>query len=121
MKNDDNFRSPAVDLRFLREATLGRKDFERELFEMFFSTSNDNIVKIEKSLAENDNKIWYSASHDLKGASASIGAFPMAKALEYAHHNFDSPNEKKITMLAEIKEEFAKACDFIEKETGKKL
>jgi HPt (histidine-containing phosphotransfer) domain-containing protein len=71
---------------------------------------------MEKSLAESDNNGWYMASHALKGASASIGAFDLSKVLEYAQTHPKDEDKDKIRVLDEIKKELERVSLFINEE-----
>jgi HPt (histidine-containing phosphotransfer) domain-containing protein len=103
----------AVDIAFLKSITGDDVSFEKELFILFLDSAKNNILKMEKALAESDNDGWYMASHALKGASASIGAFDLSKELEYAQTHPKDDYKDKVRVLADIKAELAKVSLFI--------
>jgi HPt (histidine-containing phosphotransfer) domain-containing protein len=106
----------AVDIDFLKSITGDDVSFEKELFILFLDSAKNNILKMEKALAEADNNGWYMASHALKGASASIGAFKLSAALEYAQTHPKDDDKDKVRVLTNIKDELAKVSYFINEE-----
>jgi len=111
MSLDDNKNS--IDIDFLRKIIGNDLVFERELFEIFLDNSKYNIAKLDNALKSDDNNAWYMASHALKGSSASIGAFPLSKILEFAQKSSDIEIEKKVEIFHKIKEEFKRVEDYI--------
>ena len=112
MANDNSI----IDLEFLRSITGEDRQFEKELFVLFIDSGQSNIDKMEKSLVDSDENAWYMASHAFKGASASIGAFPLSKALEYAQNHPKDNFKDKTNILNNVKAEFKKISDFLNKE-----
>ena len=113
-------KEPAIDMDFLSDITGNDLAFRNELFVLFLDTAQSNISKMEKSLLiDNGNDIWYAASHSLKGASTSIGAFEMSKVLEYAQANSKEDPKNKTKILDEAKVHFAKVAEFIKDEMAK--
>ncbi|MES2678142.1 MAG: Hpt domain-containing protein [Pseudomonadota bacterium] len=112
-------KEPAIDMDFLKDVTGGDRVFEKELFALFLDSAQNNISKMEKALTENNNDGWYMAAHSLKGASASIGAFPMSKALEYAQTHPKDDFKNKTNVLVDIRAELAKVAEFINQEISK--
>jgi HPt (histidine-containing phosphotransfer) domain-containing protein len=106
----------AVDIEFLKSITGDDVAFEKELFILFLDSSKSNILKMEKALADSDNNGWYMASHALKGASASIGAFDLSKVLEYAQTHPKDDDKDKVRVLTDIKKELTRVELFINEE-----
>jgi len=107
---------PTMDVDFLKEVTGNDKVFRKEVFTLFLDSVQSNIAKMEKSLADNDNDLWYMASHSLKGAAGSIGAFQMAKILEYAQSHSKENLKNKTKIFDDAKAEFAKVAKIINDE-----
>jgi|APGre2960657444_1045066.scaffolds.fasta_scaffold377065_2 HPt (histidine-containing phosphotransfer) domain-containing protein len=105
--------SQVLDLEYLKSIIDEDKEFEQELFKIFIENSQRNITKLEESIESNDKNSWYMASHAFKGASASIGAFELAKILEYAQRNIEDSNENKKQLLDKIKEELELVKEFL--------
>jgi HPt (histidine-containing phosphotransfer) domain-containing protein len=105
--------SQVLDLEYLKSIIEDDKEFEQELFKIFIENSQRNIIKLEESIESNDKNSWYMASHAFKGASASIGAFELAKILEYAQKNLEDSNENKKQLLDKIKEELELVKEFL--------
>ncbi len=106
----------AIDVNFLRSVIEDDREFERELFTIFTENAQRNLIKMEDAIKDGDSNAWYMASHAFKGAAASIGAFNLSKALEYAQKNPEESSESKIEILNRIKQEFKLVLDFINKE-----
>lgn len=117
-ENDYN-KVPTMDMDFLKEMTSGDEAFKKELCLLFFDSANGNIAKMEKSLADNDNDLWCKASHSLKGASSSIGAFQMSKILKYAQEHSKENLKNKTKIFDDLKVEFAKVVELINNEIYK--
>lgn len=107
-----------IDLDFLKDVIGDDKDFERELCEIFVGNAAEYIAKMEETAQNGDSNAWYMASHAFKGASASIGAFPLSKILEVAQKSSEESSEVKGKILSEAKEEYAKVESFIKKDIG---
>ena len=90
-----------VDATFLHGIIDGDKQFEKELLNIFCENAHRNMVRMQECINNNDNNGWYMATHAFKGASASIGAFDLAKALEKAQKRQDATAEEKKAMLQE--------------------
>ena len=110
-----NLKDP-VDLEFLRSITDYDSEFEKDLLKIFIESSNNDIKKMEQSLGNPKSNDWYLSSHSFKGSAASIGAFSLAKSLEYAQFHKDDPDGEKIKTLNEIKEKLEIVVVFLTKE-----
>jgi len=103
----------AIDLKYLRNVIEDDRELEKELFIMFIENGKKNIQKMDKSISENNSNDWYMASHAFKGASSSIGAFDLSRALEIAQHSYLDDQQRKNEILATIKKEFDYVITFI--------
>lgn len=106
----------AIDMEFLRSITGGDQEFEKELFDIFVDNAKKNLTNMEAALKDEDGNAWYMASHAFKGAAASIGAFELSKALEYAQKHPEDSNEEKNRVLAKVRGEFDTVLGFIKQE-----
>lgn len=116
MTNLTNNSQAPVDLEFLRTVTDHDNDFEKDLLKIFIQSADNDVGKMEKSLGNPRCDDWYLSSHSFKGAAASMGAFSLAKSLEYAQFHKDDPDDKKLIILAEIKTKLKIVIDFLTKE-----
>ena len=105
--------SQVLDIDYLKSIIEDDKEFEQELFKIFIENSQKNIIKLQEAIDSEDINSWYMASHAFKGASASIGAFELAKILEYAQKNIEDSKENKIQTLDKIKNELKLVNDFL--------
>ncbi|MGH6866065.1 MAG: Hpt domain-containing protein, partial [Methyloceanibacter sp.] len=64
------FTSRPVDLVHLSRYTLGERDLEREVLELFCSQS---LVYLERLREAQSDKEWIEAAHTLKGSARAIG------------------------------------------------
>ena len=106
----------AIDIEFLRSVVGDDREFEKELFEIFTENAARNIAKMEEAIRANDSNAWYMASHAFKGASASVGAFDLSKALEYAQRHPEDTNEEKANIIEKVKVQYKLVVELIEKE-----
>lgn len=105
-----------VDLEFLRNITDYDAEFEKDLLKIFIESSNNDINKMEGSLGDPRSNDWYLSSHSFKGSAASIGAFSLAKSLEYAQFHKDDADEEKMRMVKEIKDKLDVVIKFLTQE-----
>jgi HPt (histidine-containing phosphotransfer) domain-containing protein len=73
--------SRPVDLVHLSRYTLGERDLEREVLELFCTQST---IYLERLRAARSDKDWKDAAHSLKGSASAIGAWRAAAAAERA-------------------------------------
>ena len=114
IKPTPNASNPALNLEFLNSITIGDIAFQKELLEIFLDSSGENLGRMNRALDNLDNDGWHYGSHNLKGASSSIGAFDLSHFVEYAqHHPKDSPAQKAIT-LEQVKSELVRTVIDVE-------
>lgn len=109
-------KKSAIDVNFLRSVIEDDREFERELFAIFTENAQRNLVKMDDAIKNSDSNAWYMASHAFKGAAASIGAFELSKALEYAQKHPEDNDDEKVEILDRIKKEFDRVLEFINSE-----
>jgi HPt (histidine-containing phosphotransfer) domain-containing protein len=109
-------KNNSIDTDFLRDIIDNDFEFKKELFTIFIENAKKNITKLEEALKNQDNNLWYVSAHAFKGASASIGAFPLSKNLEYAQKHPEESIEEKQKTLEKIKAELNLVFDFIDSE-----
>lgn len=73
--------SRPVDLVHLSRYTLGERELEREVLELFCTQS---VVYLERLRESRDERDWHDAAHSLKGSARAIGAWRAAQAAERA-------------------------------------
>jgi HPt (histidine-containing phosphotransfer) domain-containing protein len=105
-----------VDLGFLRNITDQDKEFEKDLLKIFIESSKNDLNKMEESINDVKSNDWYLSSHSFKGSSASIGAFSLARSLEFAQSNKDSCFNEKLKIINEIKQKLEEVITFLKKE-----
>ena len=68
---------PAIDLTVLRRSTLGRRDLEIEVLQLFAEHLPVPLAMVRSDAAPKD---WAYATHTIKGAARSVGALRLAAA-----------------------------------------
>lgn len=102
-----------VDLGFLQKVTNQDTEFEKELYEIFVDSSQNNIDKMTKAIEDEDDENWYMASHSFKGAASSVGAFDLSKTLEEAQVHQSKNYDEKREILENIKHKLSLVLDFL--------
>ena len=69
--------SRPVDLVHLSRYTLGNRDIEREVLELFRTQSSLYLRKLKDAMS---NRAWREAAHTIKGSARGIGAWHVATA-----------------------------------------
>ncbi|MFT5702822.1 MAG: HPt (histidine-containing phosphotransfer) domain-containing protein [Rickettsiales bacterium] len=104
-----------MDINFIKCASKGDVEFEKDIYILFLDSSSKNITKLEKAMNENDIDTWSHTTHHLRGSSAAIGAFPFSDIVAYAQANPKDTIKNKQIILDGIKAEFSKLADFLYK------
>jgi HPt (histidine-containing phosphotransfer) domain-containing protein len=73
--------SRPVDLVHLSRYTLGERDLEREVLELFCTQSFVYLEQLRRSPSDKD---WKDVAHTLKGSARAVGAWRVAEAAEHA-------------------------------------
>src|SRR6185436_17141697 len=73
--------SRPVDLVHLSRYTLGERELEREVLELFCSQSLIYIERLRHAKSDHD---WQEAAHQLNGSARMIGAWRASEAAERA-------------------------------------
>lgn len=103
--------SRPVDLVHLSRYTLGERELEREVLELFCTQS---VIYIERLRAARSDKDWHDAAHSLKGSATAIGAWRTAAAAERAEAlSGEALAEARALWLGEIEASVAEAETFI--------
>ncbi len=97
----------AVDLTHLHKFTGGSPEEDKELCFSFLAQAQTLLAGLEESHARNQLTQWRHITHKLKGSSANLGAFDLAKCCDLAEQDFAAaPNVKKDHLDA-IRQELA--------------
>ena len=73
--------SRPVDLVHLSRYTLGERDLEREVLELFCTQSLVCLDQLKRCPSDDD---WKNLTHTLKGSARAVGAWRVAEAAERA-------------------------------------
>jgi HPt (histidine-containing phosphotransfer) domain-containing protein len=76
--------SRPVDLVHLSRYTLGARELEREVLELFCTQS---FLYLEQLKASPSDKDWKDLTHSLKGSASAVGAWRVAEAAERAERS----------------------------------
>jgi HPt (histidine-containing phosphotransfer) domain-containing protein len=103
--------SRPVDLVHLSRYTLGERDLEREVLELFCSQS---LIYIERLRQARSDKDWKDAAHTLKGSASAIGAWRAAAAAESAEAlSGEALSQVRALRLGEIESSVGEAKTYI--------
>jgi HPt (histidine-containing phosphotransfer) domain-containing protein len=81
---------PPLDLTHLRRFTLGSLDLEHEILDLYATQAPVMMRAIDRASSERE---WRDATHTMKGSSASIGAWLVAKAAADGEHVAEQPEQ----------------------------
>jgi HPt (histidine-containing phosphotransfer) domain-containing protein len=73
--------SRPVDLVHLSRYTLGARELEQEVLELFCTQATIYIERLRQASSDKD---WKDAAHSLKGSASAIGAWRAAEAAQRA-------------------------------------
>ncbi|MEM7191999.1 MAG: Hpt domain-containing protein [Pseudomonadota bacterium] len=100
-----------VDLAYLSRFTLGDRDLEREVLELFCTQS---VSYLEQLKAATSHKAWVEAAHSLKGSARAVGAWRAARAAERVEAlQNDIPPELRTAQVGELEASLLEAADFV--------
>jgi HPt (histidine-containing phosphotransfer) domain-containing protein len=92
--------SRPVDLVHLSRYTLGERELEREVLELFCTQS---LIYIERLRSAPSGKDWKDAAHSLKGSASAIGAWRAAAAAANAEAlPDDASSQARALRLSEV-------------------
>lgn len=95
----------------LRALNPGDNDeFLREIAGIFFEDTPQRLTELDESLGAGDVSKFTRAAHSIKGSSANLGALALRAAAEkLEHHSRTKGLGGVATMIAEVRNEFARA------------
>jgi HPt (histidine-containing phosphotransfer) domain-containing protein len=104
--------SRPVDLVHLSRYTLGERELEREVLELFCTQS---LLYIERLRGAASDKDWKDAAHSLKGSARAVGAWRAGEAAERAEAlSGDELAALRNAHLREIEDSVREAEDYID-------
>lgn len=100
-----------VDLVHLSRYTLGERELEREVLELFCTQS---LLYLERLKDARSDKDWKDAAHSLKGSARAIGAWRTADAAESAEAlSGDALAQSRALRIGEIESSVREAETYI--------
>jgi len=103
----------SVNLSNLHEMTGNDPAIEKELFEVYLSSSEDCLKALRENSGAGQEETWRTQAHAWKGMSLNLGAEPLGKLCAEAQMNHMAPPEKKAALLAAIEAEYVKVKAFL--------
>jgi len=104
-----------VSLENLHEMTGGDDALERELFQVFLSTSEDCLAALKASCTQGAEETWRTQAHAWKGMCLNLGAEKLGQLCATAQTSHTAPPEQRTQMLLEIAQEYALVKTYLEK------
>ncbi|MFN0218469.1 MAG: Hpt domain-containing protein [Hyphomicrobium sp.] len=77
----DPHAQPVFDLTHLRRYTLGDRELEREVLDLFLGQLPATISALRQAVSDHE---WKMAAHSLKGSGRAVGAWSLAQLAEQA-------------------------------------
>ncbi|MFA6280482.1 MAG: Hpt domain-containing protein [Bdellovibrionales bacterium] len=103
----------SVNLENLREMTGGDKDLEKELFDVFITSSDDCLNSLKANLDAGNEETWRTQAHAWKGMSLNLGAGTLGTLCAEAQMNHIAPQDEKEKLLAAIEAEYEKVKTYL--------
>lgn len=91
---------------------------EKELFQIFIESADENIDGLVKSTGPGAEENWRTQAHALKGMSLNLGATKLGDLCATAQKGNAASQTEKEAMLSEIQAEYAKVRDFLQGQPG---
>lgn len=105
MQFDSDSHQNPIDLKHLRDITDGEKEVEREIFQLFLQNAEECLMLLSRHCEDQISKTWQDVSDELKGASASLGAFRLSKLCHQAESASQASLHEKKIIIEEISKE----------------
>ena len=111
MDSDMNVFKDHLDLDQLNESTMGDRDLQCELFQLFFGQCPDYLDQMRDSVVSGNVKNWRSAAHAIKGSALGIGFFNIAQCAKIAEGmEPDAATLEKLQITVDQAQNTASVC-----------
>ncbi len=98
-----------VNLRRIREATMGDEEFMAELIDIYLDDSPAQIRVLRDAIESREGEVAASAAHRLKGSSGNLGADSLAALCRRVEESGrDNRVEEMPDLLNDIEREFSR-------------
>jgi CheY-like chemotaxis protein len=105
---------PAVDMSRMADLTGGDEQGTRELIEMFFKQTTQQLAQIETAIREKNAEQLKHVAHSCKGASATLGMAPFAKLLlELEQQGKTNTLTNSMQVYENVLKEYRRIQDFL--------
>lgn len=105
-----------LNLSLLEQYTDGDKKAQKELIDLFYHKSIDDIKILKDNCVDGESVEWEAAAHGLKGSSGYIGAAILQNLCSLAQSLKLSSKEEKLDIYKKIKKAHQNVCESLEKE-----
>ena len=106
----DGANQPPIDLAHLSRYTLGNKELESEILQLFSAQAPTVIGQMRVA---GSDKAWHDAAHTLKGSALAVGAWYVAKSAEQAERLGDGDINLREPVLEQLSAMVDEALRFI--------
>lgn len=104
-----------VNLDILDEYTDNDKGAQKELIQIFYDNSIEDLERLKENCSRFEKKIWVGSAHRLKGSSSYIGASVLKNLCSVAETSSFETEEERKSLYAKIKKEHGIVCSILNK------
>lgn len=102
-----------LDLTILDQYTDGDVKSKKELIEIFYKKSSEDIEFLKKHCVNGNSDEWVAAAHGLKGSASYIGASKLRNLCSVAQALSNATKEDRLDIYQKIKESHEETCKML--------
>ena len=107
-----------IDLTHLSRYTMGNRELEQEVLELFRSHTVTQLRNLQDALGNSEK--WHQATHAVKGSARGIGAWSLATAAELAEMDRMEAKSNHVAHLGQLRERIVTTNAFITQLIGER-
>ncbi|MCB1580288.1 MAG: PAS domain S-box protein [Rhodospirillales bacterium] len=105
-----------VNMEFLEEYADTPEEI-KEFIQVYIEQSDESLDALEKHCVEGESRDWMETAHKLKGGAGMVGAQVLRDLCAEAQNMLDATKEAREDILKQIKDEYQKVKQYLEKAT----
>jgi len=103
----------SLDLSLLDSFTGGDPAVRKEFIDLYLEQSEQNIVSLRDNCLDGHNETWSETAHQLKGASANVGATELSKLCADGQNMIDGTQKEREELFAKIEDNFLNVKEYL--------